>query len=305
MEEIEATYAEVLDSDIWERLNLDKNSLENVNQFYQKRQELKALIDLLRLYNLSNKLIATNRIVEKEGKKGGQTIISAIDNLKKLFEDSPFLLDLKNIEFTLKEKIDFGEKRRLAMILTDHPQMLWQVGKYPFGNGSCQHYAEGGYAQYLMGYVGDANCKVAYLVDLSKLPADIRQRLEEKGFEEIKEDIPAQELLNASLARSIVKMTKDKDNAPVILLEPTYSVVNKGNVSMDKYFNIFMDLIMAEPMGAKLARGGGEESVTKGSSRSPEGQYEDLNLNQIKFIHKLSKPTTEDMELMERVRSSR
>ena len=207
MEEIEATYAEVLDSDIWERLNLDKNSLENVNQFYQKRQELKALIDLLRLYNLSNKLIATNRIVEKEGKKGGQTIISAIDNLKKLFEDSPFLLDLKNIEFTLKEKIDFGEKRRLAMILTDHPQMLWQVGKYPFGNGSCQHYAEGGYAQYLMGYVGDANCKVAYLVDLSKLPADIRQRLEEKGFEEIV--IKNFDWLHPSIPEKMIKLIKE------------------------------------------------------------------------------------------------
>jgi hypothetical protein len=303
--EIEKNYQDAFNSDIWEKHQLDKNNAKNLEQFFQKRQELKSAIDLLRLLDLSNKLIATNKIAEKEGKRGGETITSVLERLKKYFKDSPIVQDISNIEFILKEKIDFGEKRRLAMIFTDNAQMLWQAGKYPLGNGSCQHYAEGSYANQLMGYVGDPNCKVAYLVDLNRLPQGVRSEVEEKGFEEIKDKISKQDLLNASLARSIIKMTRDRKNDPAILLEPTYTVVYKGDVSMDRYFNLFVDLMVAEPMQVKMARGGGNESVKKGRSLSPEGQYEDLDLNGVKFIHKLSKPTKEEMEIMERIRSSR
>ncbi|MCK5475696.1 MAG: hypothetical protein KAI71_03910 [Candidatus Pacebacteria bacterium] len=305
--ETEKEFENLQDSDIWEKLQLDKNNLKNLNQFYQKRKEIKSTIDLLRLNNLSNKLIATNRIVEKEGKKGGEKLNSVLDNLKKYLKGSPLLQDIKNIEFSLKEKTDMNEKRRLAMVSTDNPQMLWQAGKYPLGNGSCQHYADGGYnlAKNLMGYVGDANCKVSYLVDLNKLSQDIKKELEEKEFEEIKNDIPAQELLNASIARSIIKMTKDENDKPVVLLEPTYSIVYKSDNSMDKYFNLFVDLMIAESMKVKMARSGGKESVSRGPSRSPGGQYEDSNLDNVKFIHKLSKPTKEDEDMMERIRSSR
>jgi len=277
----------------------------DMNKIYQKRQELKSATDLLRLLDLSNKLIATNRIAEKEGKKCGETITSVLKRLKKYFEDSPLLQDIDNVEFILKEKIDFGEKRRLAMVFTDNPQMLWQAGKYPLGNGSCQHYAEGSYANQLMGYVGDSNCKVVYLVDLNRLPQGVRNEIEEKGVEEIKDKISKQDLLNASLARSIIKMTKDLKKEPVILLEPTYTIVYKGDASMDRYFNLFIDLMVAEPMKAKMARGGGNNSIIKGRSLSPEGQYEDSDLNGVKFIHKLSKPTQEEMEIMQRIRSSR
>ena len=58
-------------------------------------------------------------------------------------------------------------------------------------------------------------------------------------------------------------------------------------------------------MKAKIARGGGSESVIKGRSRSPEDQYEDLDLNSVKFIHKLNKLTKEEMEVMEKIRSSK
>jgi len=303
--EIEENYQGAMNSDIWTKYQLDKNNPKNLEQIYQKRQELKSAIDLLRLLDLSNKLIATNRIVEKEGKKGGETITGILEKLKKYFKDSPLLQDINNIEFILKEKIDFGEKRRLSMIFTDNPQMLWQAGKYPLGNGSCQHYAEGIYANQLMGYVGDSNCKVAYLIDLNKLHQDVRNEIEERGFEKVKDKISKQELLNASLARSIIKMTKGRKEDPVILLEPTYTIVYKGDASMDRYFNLFVDLMVAEPMKAKMARGGGNDSVTKGHSLSPEGQYEDLDLNSVKFIHKLSKPTKEEAEVMERIRSSR
>lgn len=303
IKEIEDKAKDLDKLDIWDKYNLDKTNLKNLGQFYQKRQELQATIDLLRLNNLSNKLIAINRIVEKEGKKGGQTLLNTIDNLKKYFKNSPLLQDINNVEFGLKEKQEAMGKKRLAMIFTDDPQVLWQVGKYPLGCGSCQHYAEGSYANNLMGYVGDANCKVAYLVDLNKLPREWQDRLDEHEFDEIKNDIPMQELLNASLGRTIAKMA-EKDNKPVVLLEPTYTVNYKGDTSKDKYFNMFVDLMVVEPMNAKMARGGGKKSVNVGSSRSSQGQYEDLDLSSVKFITKESKPTKEDQEIAERIRSS-
>ncbi len=287
--------------DIWDKHDLDKNNLKNLGQFYQKRQELQATIDLLKLNNLSNRLIVTNKIEDKQGKKGGQTLLSTLESLQKYFKDSPLLQDLKNIEFSLKEKQETMGKKRLAMIFTDNPQMLWQAGKYPLGCGSCMHYAEGSYASNLMGYVSDANCKVAYLVDLNKLSQEWQDKLDEQGFDAVKDNIPAQKLLSTSLGRTIVKMTQEK---PIVLLEPTYTVEYKGDTSMDKYFNMFIDLMVTEPMNAKMARGGGKESVKVGRSRNPQGQYEDLNLSSIKFISKTSKPTKEDQEIAERIRSS-
>lgn len=305
VKQIEENYAKAFESDIWDTHNLDKNNLKNLGQFYQKRQELKSAIDLLRLSNLSNRLIATNKIIEKEGKKGGEALITVIDNLKKYFKDSALLQDIKNIEFALKEKSDFGEKRKLAVIFTDNPQVMWQVGKYPLGCGSCQNYAEGSYADQLMGYVGDANCKTLYLVDLNKLPQDVKNKISENGFNEMKDGIHHQDILEASLARSIVKITKDQKGEPVVLIEPTYTVINKGDDSMDRYFNIFTGVLIAEPGNLKTARGGGNESVSKGQSRSPQGQYEDLDLGSVRFIKKTSKKTKEDLEIEERVRSSR
>lgn len=108
--EIEENYKSATNSNIWEKFQLDKNNPKNLEQFYQKRQELKSATDLLRLLDLSNKFIATNRIVEKEGKKGGETITSVLERLKKYFKDSPLVQDISNVEFVLKEKIDFGEK---------------------------------------------------------------------------------------------------------------------------------------------------------------------------------------------------
>ena len=135
--------------------------------------------------------------------------------------------------------------------------------------------------------------------------AHISERDFRNLLKEFARDSTAKELLNSSVARSIIKMTKDKDKQPVVLLEPTYMIVYKGDASMDRFFNLFADLMVAEPGKMKMARGNGNEAVSKGSSRSPEGQYEDLDLSHVKFIHKLSKPTKKDKDIMERIRSSR
>ena len=311
-EEMKEKYQDALNSSIWDTLNLDKNNLKNLKQFYQKRQEIKSIVDILNLYALTNKKIAMNRITDKDKKSGGEAITTTLDRLKKHFGEkknkkgevtepaSPFFQDLTNIETALREKADLSEKRRLAMLFTDNPQILWQVGKYPLGSGSCQHYAQGSYARNLMGYVGDPNCKAAYVIDLNKLPQDIKDTINEHGFEEVKDTIHAQDLLEASVSRMMIKMARDSQDNPVVLLEPSY-----GSRDMNNYFNLFVDLMVAEPMQATMARDGGNKRITVGRSISPEGQYEDTNLSGVKFITKHTKQTKEEQQATERIRRSR
>ncbi|MBI2437077.1 MAG: hypothetical protein HYV41_05050, partial [Candidatus Magasanikbacteria bacterium] len=277
MGEIKTKYEEVLQGDIFEQYGLNKEQIKNVGQFYQKRQELKALLDLYRVSALDVKRIATNRISDRVDKKG-ETLTKVIEGLKTYFKDNPtFVQDIENIHAVISQREDSGVKRRLAMIVTDSPQMLFQVGKYPVGNGSCQNYeGEEKWNKTLAGYVADAHTKVAYMVDLNKLSDSLRSEIESKGFEEVKETIPPQELLEASVARSIIKMVQTAEGAePVLFLEPTYSVFNKDDLSMNKYFNISLELLVSEPMGIRLTRGGGSETVRVPKSRNPSGQYED------------------------------
>ena len=151
-----------------------------------------------------------------------------------------------------------------------------------------------------MGYVGDPNCKASYIVDLNKLPPHLKEAINEHGFNEMKDTIPAQDLLEASTARTLIKIAKDEENNPIILLEPSY-----GNKAMDTYFNLFIDLMLAEPMQTKMARGGGNEHITTGNSISPAGQYEDTVLSSVHFITKHTEQTEEEQATAERIRQSR
>lgn len=267
---------EISSSAIWQELELPSSTVPEISTIYQKRAELKAVLELLRLTNLNSRQIALNILTEGKKKEEGSSITSTIDNLKKVFKDSAFMQDLKNIEFILKEQTQFIGKRRLAMVLSDNPSFLWQAGKYPIGNGSCQHYAEGSMSSSLMGYVGDAHIKVSYLFDINSLPENLKTKIKDGvPLGEIINQAKPPEILQAVVARSIVKVGKDERNKPAIFMEPTYSVINKGDISMDRYFNLFTDLFVVEPMKSKLYRGSGSEKLNIPPSRNPEGQYED------------------------------
>ncbi|MDO8505164.1 MAG: hypothetical protein Q7S48_01105 [bacterium] len=319
MEEINTKYEEVLQGNIFEQYGLDKEQIKNVGKFYQKRQELKALLDLYRVSALDVKRIATNRISDRVDKKG-ETLTKIIEGLRTYFKDNPtFVQDIENIHAVISQREDLGAKRRLAMILTDSPQMLFQAGKYPVGCGSCQNY-EGSseWNKSLAGYVSDAHIKVAYLIDLNKLSESLRSEIESKGFEEVKEAIPHQDLLEASIARAITKITKVSEGSePTLFIEPTYSSINKGDLTMDRYFNIFLELMASEPMGIRLTRGGGSETVRVPKSRNPSGQYEDCAAGNAghagmgiqtssytmsaRFIDKFTPVTEADRKLAERI----
>ncbi len=316
--DIKRDYEAAVISDVFDRYGLNREQMKDVGQFYQKRQELKALLDLYRVSGLDVKRIATNRISDRVDKKG-ETLASVVENLKVYFKDNPtFVQDIENIQSVISQREELGAKRRLAMIVTDNPQMVFQAGKYPLGCGSCQNY-EGSpeWNKSLAGYVADAHTKVAYLIDLNKLPENLRLEIETKGFEQVKGIIPPQDLLDASIARSVTKLTKTFDDKPALFIEPTYGSINKGDLSMDKYFNIFLELIASEPMGIRLVRGGGDETVSVPKSRNPSGQYEDCAAGNAghagmgiqtgsytmsaRFINKFTPVTDEDKRLAERI----
>ncbi|KXK08893.1 MAG: hypothetical protein UZ21_OP11001000452 [Microgenomates bacterium OLB22] len=273
---IEESFAQTMDSDIFQRCGLDKEQLKNSGQFYQKRQELKTLIDLYRLSKLNIQLIGKDMITERADKQS-ESITSVIDGLRKFFKDNlTFLQDIDNLQTALSMVENIGGNRRLAMIITDNPQILFQVGKYPIGCRSCQNY-EGRpeLNKALAGYVADAHTKAIFLIDLNKLSPETRQKIDARGFEEVKNTIPQQELLEASVGRSIAKLVQMHDGRPVLFLEPTYTQLHRADLNMNTFFDTFAELIVADPMGIQLVRGAGGESVTVPSSRNPSGQYED------------------------------
>jgi hypothetical protein len=53
---------------------------------------------------------------------------------------------------------------------------------------------------------------------------------------------------------------------------------------MDRYFNLFIKNFVADGVRAHVYRGGGIVRVSLGKSRSPEGQYEDLNLSSLGVV---------------------
>lgn len=268
----------VKDSDIWQKLQINKADLANLTQFHQRRQELRTFIDLLRLNNLSPELLERNLMAEKKRDKTGQTLKDMLDGLKRFFKNTLFVNELRKIENIFKIK------QRLAMLFTDNPQILWQVGVYPLGCNSCVHYADGSFVNQLMGYVGDANSKVAYLINLNKIPEIAGKKFTEEEFEELRNKIPAQNLLEASLARAIIKIAKNQQDKTVILLEPIYTKSNKNDQSTNECFIAFLNSVIARPMKAKMAQDGGRIRIKVAASRSPNGQYEDTSLSNVKYI---------------------
>ncbi len=284
MEEIEKQ-ADLLNSGDKFAGLINPTETKDLKSLYEKRSEISTLVSLMRLANLTNRSIAINKLEEQET-KGGESLSVTLKNLQKYFENTPFELDVKNIESKIHEKKDIHHTRKIVMMFTDDPQMLWQVGKYPLGNGSCQHYAEGSYADKLMGYVGDANCKVAFMVDINSLPQEFKDKYQEGiPVSEFMDVIPKQDVLRAVVARSLIKLGKSEEGNTAIVIEPTYTNINKGDRGMDAYFDRFAKNFIANTMDAGVYRSGGGEKVVLGESRHRLGQYEDLNLNSLVRIN--------------------
>lgn len=251
----------------------------DLKKLFSKRNEIKVIYDLCRLSVVDIKNIVFNTMEKNVGKESGEEMSVVIKNLLNYFKDCPsFIQDLENIKLLIEknDSVISSKKRRLAFMITDDPQVLMQIGKYPIGCGSCQNY-EGSpeLNRSLLGYVGDAHTKASYLIDLNKLPEVYCNQIEQDGFEAVKNKIPKQVLLEASLARSVLKFVNIKDVGPAIFVEPIYTSLNKADNSQDNLFEQTILYSLAKPMGISIVRGEGKEIALVPASANPQGQYED------------------------------
>ena len=277
IQSITAESTQALQSDICKKYDIDPQA-KNPTVLRNKLNELKILKDLLLLQKLDSETIAQDRLSLTTA--SSDALSTTFENLKKYFKDNlTFVQDLENMQAVLPDREQIFRKRKLVMMITDSPQMLLQAGKYPTGCGSCQNYeGDSSWNCALGGYVGDAHTKVSFLIDLNKLPEDIQEEIAQKGFEAVKSKIPEQMLLEASIARSIIKMVKTSEGKPAIFIEPTYTSLNKSDKSMNSVFNSAVSRYIAKAMGIQIYRGSNDKSqirVTVPPSNNPGGQYED------------------------------
>lgn len=259
---------------------LDSLGLKPEDQKQQKKlqllkREMRTTCNLLRLNKVTPADLAQNRFLESPA-DDEETITGLVEGLQKFFDGNPFANDLTNVYAVIKGKEEQASQKHLGAIFTDNPGILWQVGYYPRNSGSCQDYVGGSHAGSLMGYVGDANTKVLYLFDIDRLSADKRKLVRSLGLTEALPKLSQEDILVASVARTMIKIVKTAGGQNAILIEPTYTSQNKGDKSMDSLIDSFVKSRLGKPIGLKVARGEGTQSFSKGLSRSPGGQYEDV-----------------------------
>ena len=285
IEETEQHFASLSESGAFEEVGLSSEDVNDRSRMYEKREELRVTENILNLLSLTGEKIASNRISNESSRPSNKTIKAVLDHLKKRFGEkknkkgevispaSPFQDTIENIDSLLKAEILFkeegGKKHRLAILFTDDPRVLWHTGRYPNGGHSCLRYdkkKKKELSKYLMGPVGDPNCKVVYAIDLEKLPEGMEETMQRDGLK----DLDVRNLLEASVSRSLVKVVRDADSNPAVLIEPQY-----GTSDTAAFFDLFVTSKIADRMGVPVLHHDGFEPVFVGDSLSPEGQYED------------------------------
>ncbi|MBP9798265.1 hypothetical protein KBC70_03930 [Candidatus Woesebacteria bacterium] len=274
--EINRDYDHSTKSDIFEKYEFNRENTKSIGQFVKKRQELKMLLNFYRLMQINSKFISDNAMppIEDKAEKSSEQVSTVIEQMKKYFSDnSTIMQDLSNIETALSVRHEVSLSRKLAILVSDDPELVMQCGKYPIGNESCQNY-EGDvrYNCALSGYLADAHTRVIYLIDLEKLPSEVRQNIQEHGMEQVRSSIPNQTLLEATIARAIAKIAVHENGDPILFLEPTYQ---KIATDLDPYMNYFVNKLFCQPMNIPLYREAIAENLIVPASRNPRGQYED------------------------------
>lgn len=246
-------------------------------------KDLDFVIDLCNLLTINTDEIRSQRFKRDNSSKDLSTTISNVANYYKTDSSGDLKLALND----LLSRADVGPSNtEVAVIITDNPYLLLNVGKYPLGNGSCQNYENPSLNKTLLGYVGDAGTKAIFVIQVNKLSEDLQQKIKEGGIESLINTPYETEILPAIIGRSVLKLGTavelDEDNNnqefPGLYIEPTYTLVNKSNRSLNP---IIYDAVIsgyAKDMGLGVYTGVGSTTIKMNKSRNPEGQYEDGSL---------------------------
>lgn len=126
---------------------------------------------------------------------------------------------------------ELGGRSRYCVLLTDHPEIMFRIGKIPSLTAACTSFNNGAYyAQSIVSSLVDAHIKALVVLDSYKmehliapqLPADFHRALKAGSFSPplISKYFSALQL--AMEARSIVKLVETTDGRPVLLMEPSF-----------------------------------------------------------------------------------
>lgn len=265
-------------ADEFSRLGISIEQTKQPGILYKKQKELTALSQLLQLTQLTQRQIAQG-YVSGIARKQGMSIEMQFDTLSQYFSDAPsFVQDIQNAKQVLGERErTSASKRRLAVLVTDDPFMMFQIGRYPHGVTSCQSH-EGDFRlnRALLAYMGDAHIKGVFVIDLDQLPDEAQAMIEEQGMQALRQYTRSIDLLEASVARSVVKLVQDANKIqPALFIEPSYSAFGKSDGVIDHLITQTIKGTLSKTLRASTMRYGGTEMVQVPTSRNPQGQYED------------------------------
>ncbi len=267
--------------ELLKKFSLPVSEKIETKDLFARRKELTIKLDLLALVGIDKQLLLAGKL-HHDGKKDNEQLIKSLKNLKAYFQGVSFLGDLENIENLIDLNEDISVSKKLAFLSTDEAQMLFNVGVYPLGNGSCQNYFKGTVAEALLGYVGDAHSRALYVLDLNKLSDKYAEIVAREGITALLDNdkIPQKEVLESVIARSILKLSKNG----CLFMEPIYTVLNKGDVSLRNKIITFLQKNYGQKMQIDLAVGAGDYEITVPASANPEGQYEDSGVNYDDYV---------------------
>ncbi|MCB0335700.1 MAG: hypothetical protein KDD62_05320, partial [Bdellovibrionales bacterium] len=237
---------------------------------YVEYERITALTELCRFFVLEEEDIRAGVQVREESVVD---LLGSLAIVRRYMEGAPEVEPyLRAIQDQIKVEFEGFQGKRMAIIVSDDPEILTQVGKYPLGNSSCQNYE--GHEKFnisLPSIVGDAHQRAAFLIDINRLPEDVKAEINTYGFNVVGPSVKARDLLGASFARELIKLTETGS----LYLEPTYSKLGVNDLGTVRVFNTFVGVAFAEPMDVSLLRIGKELTVKVAASANPVGQYED------------------------------
>jgi len=262
-----------------------KEILKRLNLKESKVEILIGYIQLLRDLSLQQRL-------SEDKQKSPKDILSTIEKLQKKIEKEwegfgnltlwkEDIFEYLNQAFKLAEEKEIKRKKIYLSYLTDHPRILLEIGKYPVS--TCQSYeSRGDLNKKLLGYVFDAHIKVLVLREV-KLEEEIDEetlRESEVKIDENKEEIeikaPTGKILKGKISKPVARrivMLGKKENRPVLLLEPLYSIRGRDDPQFQKLLDLPLEEIKRE---LSLKTTSVSKRIRLPYSRNPEGYYRDI-----------------------------
>lgn len=270
LETLRARAADAQRSRVLERHDLLPGNLEGI---IRRLTELKVTETILSLASLTHTQLSSKLLgPAQDDSASGMTILQGVEFLlKERGLSETFRADLANVEHALQAAgHTHVERKTYAALVTDDPELILHIGVYPRGSTSCQNYGGSDYNRALVAYIADAHIKATFLIDLGRLNPDAQEEIRQADWNTVRRRVSNIQLLEASVARAVIKVVRDSDNAPAIFVEPSYPREEAIAELLQT-----AALSLADEMNVIATRGGGTLTVAVPASCSPEGQYED------------------------------